>query len=203
MSQPSEAPDDGRPAVLRPSQQASLGSIFMAFARAGISAIGGGTSTWIMHEVVRKRQWLTETEFMSGFAISQALPGVNVVNLAIWFGYILRGPTGAVAGAAGMILPTTALALVVVATFSQFMSVPVIQAAVVGSGVATLGMGLYMTWRSAKVISNDVIRIAIAAAAFAALYVFKISLVIVFVVSVPLSVGIAYWRLRARKPTTP
>ena len=37
--------------------------------------------------------------------ISQALPGVNVKNMAIWIGYRLAGPAGAFAGFCGIIVP--------------------------------------------------------------------------------------------------
>ncbi len=74
--------------------------LFVVFARIGLTSFGGGLSGWLLREFVQRRGWLGEEEFLSGLALAQAFPGVNVVNLAIWIGYRLRGTPGALAGAA-------------------------------------------------------------------------------------------------------
>ncbi|MGP1614013.1 MAG: chromate transporter, partial [Pollutimonas bauzanensis] len=64
----------------------SLLTMFLAFSRIGITSFGGGLSGWLMREFVRQRRWISEEEFLSGLALSQAFPGINVVNLSIWIG---------------------------------------------------------------------------------------------------------------------
>ncbi len=51
---------------------------------------------------------MTEEEFFNGLALSQALPGVNIKNLAIWIGYRMLGRKGAIAGFLGTIVPPAA-----------------------------------------------------------------------------------------------
>ncbi|MDB5561565.1 MAG: chromate transporter, partial [Hyphomicrobiales bacterium] len=96
MDEPIEKSPDSTVAV------PSLVDIFVGFSKAGLSAIGGGVTGWMMREFVQNRRWLSEREFLSGLALAQAFPGVNVVNLSIWIGFQLRGGRGAVFAALGM-----------------------------------------------------------------------------------------------------
>jgi len=70
--------------VTRPLQPApSSAALFWVFTRIGLTSFGGGLSGWMLREFVQRRAWLQEDEFLSGLALAQAFPGVNVVNLAI------------------------------------------------------------------------------------------------------------------------
>src|SRR3546814_20763716 len=77
-----------------PHSPPSLTMLFLAFSRLGVTSFGGGLSGWIMRELVHRRKWISEQEFVNGLALSQAFPGINVVNLAIWIGYRLQGGKG-------------------------------------------------------------------------------------------------------------
>ncbi len=78
-------------------KDASAARLFLIFARIGLTSFGGGLSGWLLREFVQQRKWITEEVFLNGLAISQALPGINGTNMAIWIGYSLRGTIGAVA----------------------------------------------------------------------------------------------------------
>ncbi|WP_201319885.1 chromate transporter, partial [Burkholderia sp. E168m30] len=84
-------------------------ALFIAFAQIGLTSFGGGLSGRMMRDFVHERRWLDEEAFLNGLALSQALPGVNVKNLAIWIGYRLAGWRGAVAGFTGIIAPPAVL----------------------------------------------------------------------------------------------
>jgi chromate transporter len=79
--------------------------LFLIFTRISLTSFGGGLSGWLLRQFVTDRGWVSEEEFLNGLSISQALPGVNVKNMAIWIGYRLCGLPGAVAAVAGIILP--------------------------------------------------------------------------------------------------
>ena len=97
MTQTTQALPGASPPTLR--------QLLLAFSKIGLSSFGGGISAWMLQEFVRRRRWLSEDAFFNGLAISQALPGVNVVNLSIWVGYQLRGLPGALTASLGFILP--------------------------------------------------------------------------------------------------
>ena len=82
----------------RDPHQPSLLRLAFIFSRIGLTSFGGGLSGWLLREFVQDLKLLTEEEFLSGLSISQALPGVNVTNMAIWIGYQLRGRMGASPG---------------------------------------------------------------------------------------------------------
>src|SRR5215510_2446811 len=89
---------DARPMVTLPE-------IFMVFARIGLTSFGGGISAWIYRDVVDRRQWLSEAEFLAGLTLAQILPGPNVINVAIYIGQRLRGTAGSVVAGAALLLP--------------------------------------------------------------------------------------------------
>ena len=89
----------------QPTCQPTLGQYVAVVARVGLTSFGGGLSAWMLRLVVHERRWLTEAEFLTGLALCQVFPGINVVNLAIWMGYRIHGWRGAVAGALAIIVP--------------------------------------------------------------------------------------------------
>ena len=47
----------------------------------------GGVLAVVQRELVEKRQWLSNEEFMEDWAVAQIMPGPNVVNLSIMLGW--------------------------------------------------------------------------------------------------------------------
>jgi chromate transporter len=88
----------------------SLWQLFLAFFRIGAVSFGGGMSAWMRREMVQKRGWLDDRQFLAGLALAQISPGANGVNLAVFIGTQLRGLPGALASFAGLVLlPTCAV----------------------------------------------------------------------------------------------
>jgi hypothetical protein len=113
--------DAGRDSGRLAGKVTALG-LFLVFARIGLTSFGGGLSGWFMREFVHDRHWLSEEEFLNGLALSQALPGVNIKNLAIWIGYRLLGWRGAVAGFSGIIFPPAIFIVLLGVFFSAIAS---------------------------------------------------------------------------------
>src|SRR6185312_16148381 len=85
----------------RERPRVSLIDVAGVFLRLGITSFGGGTAGWVHRELVDRRRWLTEETFLTGLTVAQILPGANPVNLALYFGFELRGSAGAAAAALG------------------------------------------------------------------------------------------------------
>lgn len=82
--------------------------LFTTFFRIGAFTFGGG---WAMislleRDIVNSQRWLTKEEFIDNLAISQSLPGILAVNMAIAVGYKMRGIPGAIVATLGTILPS-------------------------------------------------------------------------------------------------
>ena len=71
----------------------------MAFLKIGLSGFGG-VLPFARRMLLDQKQWLTELEFNEVLALSQFLPGPNIINVAIIIGRRLQGPAGALAAAA-------------------------------------------------------------------------------------------------------
>jgi chromate transporter len=86
--------------------------LFGHFLLLSMLAIGGAITTAPdMHRmIVDEHGWITDAQFTSSIAIAQAAPGPNILFVAV-LGWNVAGPLGACATMAGIMLPSTTLAL--------------------------------------------------------------------------------------------
>lgn len=82
----------------------TLTAFFALCFKIGVLSFGGGLSGWLYQEFVLRKRWIDEDTFSSSLAISQMLPGANVVNLVIGVGEQLFGWHGAVVGVLGFLV---------------------------------------------------------------------------------------------------
>ena len=95
-----------------------LWHIFVLFTRVAIFSWGGGpASLALMQREVTAAGWLTPSEFADAVALGNALPGPIAPQVSAYVGYRLAGTAGAIVAAAGTVLPTTMLMLVMVVAF--------------------------------------------------------------------------------------
>ena len=170
--------------------------LFLVFARIGLTSFGGGLSGWLLREFVQRRKWLDEEEFLSGLALAQAFPGVNVVNMAIWIGYHLRRTPGALAGVAGIIVPPAILVVILAAIFAALTGYRLTHLVLDGVGDAAVGLSLQMGLIAARrAAAKGFMPIVIMVLAFVAVGLLHLSLPLVVLVLGSASVALAYWRL--------
>ena len=95
---------------------------FSTFFKIGLFTIGGGYAMvpLIEEEVVNKKKWLNQEDFIDLLAVSQSAPGVFAVNISIFIGYKLKKFPGALALALGAILPSFLIILGITLFFHQF-----------------------------------------------------------------------------------
>jgi len=95
-----------------------LWQIFVLFTRVAIFSWGGGpASLALMQRETTGAGWVTPDEFADAVAVGNALPGPIAPQVSAFVGYKLAGIPGAVSAAAGTVLPTTILMLVMVVYF--------------------------------------------------------------------------------------
>lgn len=87
--------------------------LFTTFLKIGAFTFGGG---WAMiaiieKEIVDKRQWVSKEEFLDLLAVSQSIPGILAVNMAVAVGDKMDGRRGALWAALGTILPSFVMIL--------------------------------------------------------------------------------------------
>jgi chromate transporter len=170
--------------------------LFLIFSRIGLTSFGGGLSGWFLREFVQERHWLTEEEFLNGLGLAQALPGVNVTNMAIWIGYRMRGLPGALAGFCGIVFPAALVIVAIGVAFATLVHDPIARLALTGAAAAAIGLSLSMGLVAARRVPRRAMPLAIMVASFVAVGPLHLPLVRVALVAVVISVGEAWFRLR-------
>ncbi len=174
----------------------SLAQLFGAFTRIGCTAFGGGIAGWTMREVVDKRGWMTTEDFLTGMAMSQALPGVNVVNLAIWVGYRLSGALGALIAALGIILPAAVMIACMAGFFSSFAHGPLAHLGFAGAAAAAIGLSLQMAVRAAQRSARRLVPGLVVLVTFVVAGLLRVSIIPVVLVLGPAGVAFEAWKGR-------
>jgi len=97
----------------QPTQAArtSLAELALLFLRLGTTAFGGPAAhvAMMQDEVVQRRRWLGEAEFLDLFAATNLIPGPNSTELAIHIGWRQRGLPGLWVAGTCFILPAMLL----------------------------------------------------------------------------------------------
>lgn len=126
---------------MSPSQPApkSPADLFLAFTLIALQGFGGVMAI-IQYELVDKKKWLTQQEFIEEWAIAQILPGPNVVNLSLMVGNRYFGLRGALAAMAGMLLLPSALVLTFGILYATYADHPGVAGATRGMSAVAAGL---------------------------------------------------------------
>ena len=181
--------------MAEPTGRPTVWQLFRTFARIGLTSFGGGLSGWLFRIFVEERRWLADEEFLNGLGIAQALPGINVANMAIWIGYRLRGPRGAIASLFGIVLPAAAVIIALGSAVANLERFPLTHPALQGAAAAAVGLSLSMGITTVRRVPRRTAPLVVLAATFLAVGVFHWPLLWVVLGLGSLSVGIEYWRL--------
>ena len=128
-------PDSAQTAA-RPRNPADL---FWSFTWLALQGFGGVVAV-VQRELVEKKRWMTNEEFLEDWAVAQVMPGPNVVNLSIMIGDRHFGLRGAFAALAGMMSFPLAIALAVALVYAQWASHPAMAGALRGMGAVAAGL---------------------------------------------------------------
>ena len=120
---------------------AVLLDLFTHCAILSLLAIGGAIATApdLHRLVVIERGWITDIDFSASLALAQAAPGPNLLFVAV-VGFNVAGLPGAMSAMVGMLLPSTALTLLVFRWGSKRRDTRGVKAFVAGMAPVTLGL---------------------------------------------------------------
>lgn len=158
---------------------ASLNDLFWSFTRLALQGFGGVVAI-VQRELVDHKQWLTREEFLEDWAVSQILPGPNVVNLSLMIGDRYFGLRGALTALAGMLAFPLLVALALAVVFAGVSDSPAVQGALRGLGAVAAGMiaatGLRLMGALGSNVMGAAVCWALAALTFVAIGIFRIPL---------------------------
>lgn len=190
--------DHTAPEAAPPPPPATLAAIFLLFLQIGCLSFGGGVLGWLFREVVEKRRWLTDTDFLGGLTLAQVAPGINVTNMSVYVGQRLRGAPGAVTA---VIAVFTGPFLFVIGLFLVYAEVKGISwAPHLLSGVAFAAVGLFLSVgiKSMRKNIRDIGQWAILVGVFVAVGILRWPLIWVVLVLAPVSIWLS-WLALARE----
>ncbi len=112
----------------------ALGEVARLFLRLGLTAFGGPAAHIAMFhdEVVTRRRWLSDAEFLDLMAAANLIPGPNSTEMAIHLGYLRAGWAGLLVGGAAFILPAFLIVLALAAVYARYGATPTAQALLYG-----------------------------------------------------------------------
>ena len=185
---------------------ASLRELFLAFNRLSLQGFGGVLPV-AQRELVERLRWLDRQQFVEMLAISQVLPGPNVVNLALMFGDRCFGVRGAMTALAGMMLAPTVIVLVLTALYTRFEHQAMVAGALRGMGAVAAGLIISTALKLLSTLRRNPMGLAIGLA-FAALTVVAVAWLRWPLVYVVLGLGLpaialAWFRLAAQAKAGP
>ncbi len=135
-----------------------LWKIFLLFTRVALFSWGGGpaslalmqreatTALWIPPGATGPVPWVNPNEFADAVAVGNALPGPIAPQVSAYVGYKMAGLPGAIAAAAGTVLPTTILMLIMVVWFFRIKESVTLQAMLKGVRPVVVGLLLWTTY---------------------------------------------------------
>lgn len=135
----------------------TLIQLFWTFFRIGPLSFGGGFAMIPVfeREIVQKQGWVNEEELSDILAASQTIPGAVAINTSAMIGYRLAGIAGALAAAAGMMMPTFLIVLGLGIGFANLQAHIKIQAALEGIRPAIVALIAYAGYRIYKTSISD------------------------------------------------
>ena len=108
----------------------------------------------IQREVVDRKGWIDEEEFLNMIALAQAAPGLIAVNSAIFIGWRVGGWKGVCGAVLGAVLPSFLIILAIAMVFREWKELPAVEAAFKGirpAVVALIAAPLFKMAKSAKI----------------------------------------------------
>ena len=102
----------------------SLLNLFWTFFKIGLFTFGGGYAmvAVIEREIVEKRKYIGQEEFLDLIAIAESTPGPIAVNSATYIGYKLGGVLGSFFATLGVVLPSFLIVFIISFFYEKFLA---------------------------------------------------------------------------------
>jgi chromate transporter len=190
-SAPAAEPDRPRPT--------SLTDLFVSFTLIALQGFGGVLAV-IQQQVVERKRWMSNEEFVEEWSVAQIMPGPNVCNLAMMIGARHFGLAGAMSALAGILTVPLILVLCLALVYAQFATQPQLQGALRGMAAVAAGLIAATGLRMSVALTRNVIPlaacIAIAATGFVLLAWIRVPLAAVIGLLGGLGCLLAWRRLK-------
>lgn len=103
--------------------------LFLTMFKIGLFTFGGGYAmiAIIEREIVEKKGWISNDEFLDIIAIAESTPGPLAINSATYVGYKVCGVLGSIFATLGVVLPSFIIIFAISFFFEQFLALKWVQ----------------------------------------------------------------------------
>ena len=142
---------------------------------AALSFGGPAGQIAVMHRIlVDEKRWIGEARFLHALNFCMLLPGPEAQQLAIYVGWLLHRTKGGLVAGTLFVLPGFLAIMALSPVYAAFGSVGIVQALFFGLKAAVLAIVLEAVMRIGRRALRNRVMVAIAAAAFLAIFVFGV-----------------------------
>ena len=134
-----------------------LGELASLFVKLGTISFGGPAAhvALIQEEIVRKRQWVTQQQFLDMLGAANLIPGPTSTELAINVGFLRAGWAGLCVAGASFILPAALITGAFAWAYVRFGSLPQAGSVLAGIKSAVIAVIAIAIWRLGKSAVRD------------------------------------------------
>ncbi|TIV71548.1 MAG: chromate transporter, partial [Mesorhizobium sp.] len=146
------------------------------WAKIGLLSFGGpaGQIALMHKELVEERRWIGEERFLHALNYCMLLPGPEAQQLAVYIGWLLHRTAGGLVAGTLFVLPGALVMLGLSSFYMLYNDAPVIEALFFGIKAAVLAVVVEAVTRIGKRALKNRVMVAIAVAAFLAIYVARL-----------------------------
>ncbi|MCZ4352444.1 chromate efflux transporter [Roseovarius aestuarii] len=143
-----------------------------SFARIGLLSFGGpAAQISLMHsELVDRRRWLNEQQFLGALSFCMLLPGPEAMQLATYTGWKLRGTIGGLIAGLLFVLPGAVVILALALAYARFGQLPLVQSSFLGIKAAVMVIVVQALWRLSQKALKGAAHWALAVMGFVAIF---------------------------------
>jgi chromate transporter len=178
----------------------SLGEVASFFLKLGFLAYGGaaGHVAMMRRELVDRRKWISEQDFLDLFGIMNLIPGPSSTEMVIALGYWRAGWPALILAGVLFILPAMLMILALSWAYVRYGTLPAAQWILYGVNpmvIAIIADALLSLGRTALKTAS----LALMAVASLVLYFWGVSIVAIIVVTALLTAIAGYWKTKGEQ----
>ncbi|KQB97930.1 chromate transporter [Loktanella sp. 1ANDIMAR09] len=150
--------------------------LIAVFGRIGLMSFGGpAAQIALMHkELVEKRDWLSEEQFLRALSFCMLLPGPEAMQLATYAGWKRQGIIGGLIGGGLFVLPGALVIMLLALAYGAYGNLPVVQALFLGVKATVVIIVIEALLKIARRALIKKAHLLLAVAAFVALFFFAL-----------------------------
>ena len=168
-----------------PPAPVSFWQAFGYWLKLGFISFGGpaGQISMMHQELVEKRRWISERRFLHALNYCMLLPGPEAQQLATYIGWLMHGVKGGIMAGVLFVLPSLFILIGLTWVYLALGDLPAVAGILYGIKPAVVAIVVFAAYRiGSRALKNELL-LAMAAAAFIAIFAFDVPFPLIVLVA--------------------